>query len=65
MAWDFTTKFGGIWKFLTLNGQDIDENLPAVRELYTRINKVVNAATGKIYQPGRRRQSPTAGSHRT
>jgi hypothetical protein len=38
-------------KFLTLNGQDIDENLPAVRELYTRINEVVNAATGKIYHP--------------
>jgi hypothetical protein len=38
-------------RFLTLNGQDIDDNLPAITELYARVNEVVVAVTGETYLP--------------
>ena len=40
-----------IKKFLTLNGEDIEENIPAASELYTRVNEVVNKLSGGDYAP--------------
>ena len=40
-----------IKKFLTLNGEDIEENIPGASELYARVNEVVNKLSGKDYAP--------------
>jgi len=36
-------------KFLTFNGQDVEENIPAATKLYVRVNEVVNQLSGKDY----------------
>ena len=36
-------------KFLTLNGEDIEENVPAAVPLYAKVNEVINRISGKEY----------------
>jgi hypothetical protein len=36
-------------KFLTLNGEDIEENIPAAVPLYAKVNEVINRISGKEY----------------
>jgi hypothetical protein len=38
-------------KFLTLNGVDIEENVPAAGPLYAKVNEVINRISGKEYAP--------------
>ena len=35
--------------FLTFNGEDVEENIPAATKLYVRVNEVVNQLSGKDY----------------
>ena len=43
-------------KFLTFNGDDIEENIPAATKLYVRVNEVVNELSGKDYTALENRQ---------
>jgi hypothetical protein len=43
-------------KFLTFNGNDIEENVPAATKLYMRVNEVVNELSGKDYTALENRQ---------
>jgi hypothetical protein len=43
-------------KFLTFNGNDIEENIPAATKLYVRVNEVVNELSGKDYTALENRQ---------
>ena len=36
-------------KFLTFNGEDIEENVPAAASLYAKVNEVINRISGKEY----------------
>jgi hypothetical protein len=38
-------------KFLTLNGEDIEQNVPAAVPLYAKVNEVINRISGKEYAP--------------
>ena len=43
-------------KFLTFNGMDLEENIPAATKLYVRVNEVVNQLSVKDYVPLENRQ---------
>ena len=43
-------------KFLTFNGMDLEENIPAATKLYVRVNEVVNQLSVKDYVPHENRQ---------
>ena len=36
-------------KFLTFNGEDIEQNVPAAAALYAKVNEVINRISGKEY----------------
>ena len=43
-------------RFLTFNGNDIEENIPAATKLYVRVNEVVNELSGEDYAALENRQ---------